>query len=161
MTAIPSPEAISNILTRIDEIPADQLESEVLDFKRWLDAKKSLAEAVKMAVCFANAEGGVVVFGVKDDVRGRQRAITGCSRYDLDTWRRGIYEGTAARITQLPEARARDRLEQFCHRPSPWLERRGKKAGLPTTWPHRWRRSWWAKASTAAHEPSTRCNGRP
>ncbi len=90
MTAIPSPEAISNILTRIDEVPADQLESETLDFKRWLNAKKSLAEAVKMAVCFANAEGGVVVFGVKDDVRGRQRAITGCSRYDLDTWRRGI-----------------------------------------------------------------------
>lgn len=99
MTAIPSPEAISNILNRIDEVPADQLESEVLDFKRWLDAKKSLAEAVKMAVCFANAEGGVVVFGVKDDVRGRQRAITGCSRYDLDTWRRGIYEGTMPNLT--------------------------------------------------------------
>ena len=37
---------------------------------------------------------------------------------------------TAARITQLPEARVRDRLDQFCYRPSPWLERRGKKSGV-------------------------------
>ena len=99
MTTIPSPEFISKLLAGIDESPADQFESEVLDFKRWIDAKKSLSEAVQMAVCFANADGGVVVFGVKDDVRGRAQAITGCTRYDLDIWRRGIYERTMPNLT--------------------------------------------------------------
>ncbi|WP_157861376.1 hypothetical protein [Desulfurivibrio alkaliphilus] len=37
---------------------------------------------------------------------------------------------TAAQLTQLPDGRTRDRLEQFCHRPNPWLERRGKKSGV-------------------------------
>jgi len=97
--SIPSHEAILRLLDKIDNLPADQLESEVLDFKRWTDAKKSLAEAVQMAVCFANANGGVVVFGVKDDVRGRAKAITGCERYDLDIWRRGIYERTMPNLT--------------------------------------------------------------
>lgn len=83
----------------MNEATADQLESEVLDFKRWVDAKKSLSEAVQMAVCFANADGGVVVFGVRDDIRGRAKAISGCERYDLDVWRRGIYERTMPNLT--------------------------------------------------------------
>lgn len=99
MTAIPSPEIILSLLDRIDDVHADDLESDVLDFKRWTDAKKSLAEAVGVAVCFANADGGVVVFGVKDDVRGRKKAVTGCDRYDLDIWRRGIYERTRPNLT--------------------------------------------------------------
>lgn len=37
---------------------------------------------------------------------------------------------TASRITQLPDARIKDRLDQFCHRQNPWLERRGKKSGV-------------------------------
>lgn len=99
MPTIPSPETISRLLAKIDEVPADHLESDVLDFKRWVDAKKSLHEAVQMAVCFANANGGVVVFGVKDDIRGRAKAISGCERYDLDVWRRGIYERTMPNLT--------------------------------------------------------------
>ena len=71
MTHIPSPETIIHLLHRLDEVPADYLESEVLDFKRWEGAKKSLSAAVQMAICFANAEGGLVVFGVRDNVKGR------------------------------------------------------------------------------------------
>ena len=37
---------------------------------------------------------------------------------------------TATRITQLPEARVRDRLDSYCHQLEPWLERRGKKSGV-------------------------------
>lgn len=96
---IPSSETIIRLLDKMNEATADQLESEVLDFKRWADAKKSLSEAVQMAVCFANADGGVVVFGVRDDIRGRANAISGCERYDLDVWRRGIYERTMPNLT--------------------------------------------------------------
>jgi ATP-dependent DNA helicase RecG len=99
MTQIPSPETIIHLLHRLDEAPADHLESEILDFKRWEGAKNSLSEAVQMAICFANAEGGVVVFGVKDGVKGRGKAITGCDRYDLDVWRRGIYESIRPHLT--------------------------------------------------------------
>jgi len=99
LPTIPSPESILKLLDRFNELTADQLESEVLDFKRWTDAKKSLSEAVQMAVCFANANGGVMVFGVKDDVRGRSKAITGCERYDLDIWQRGIYERTKPNLS--------------------------------------------------------------
>jgi ATP-dependent DNA helicase RecG len=94
MKRIPSDETILQLLDRLDDVPADALESEVLDFKRWEGAKKSLSEAVELAVCFANAEGGFFVFGVKDRVKGRASAVTNCERYDLDVWRRGIYEGT-------------------------------------------------------------------
>jgi ATP-dependent DNA helicase RecG len=71
----------------------------VLDFKHWEGAKNSLSEAVELAVCFTNADGGLAVFGVKDRVKGRASAITGCKRYDLDVWRRGIYEGTRPHLT--------------------------------------------------------------
>ena len=32
--------------------------------------------------------------------------------------------GTAARLCQLPESRMKDRLDQMCMRPNPWLDRR-------------------------------------
>jgi ATP-dependent DNA helicase RecG len=99
MKRIPSDETVLKLLDRLDDVPVDALESEVLDFKRWEGAKKSLSEAVELAVCFANAEGGLAVFGVKDRVKGRASAVTGCERYDLDVWRRGIYEGTRPHLT--------------------------------------------------------------
>jgi hypothetical protein len=58
MKRIPSDEIILQLLDRLDEVPVDALESEVLDFKRWEGANNSLSEAVELAVCFANAEGG-------------------------------------------------------------------------------------------------------
>ena len=54
--------------------------------------------AVEYAVCFANAQGGVVVFGVADRTRGRAAAIHG-PRRNLDTWRLGIYDGTKPNLT--------------------------------------------------------------
>ncbi|MCK4391686.1 ATP-binding protein, partial [Candidatus Bipolaricaulota bacterium] len=88
---------------------ADDLESDVLDFKPWEGPKKSMTAAVEYTVCFANAYGGLIVFGVKDRTRGREEAITGCERYDLDEWRRGIYQSTNPQLTvdieelQVPE----------------------------------------------------------
>jgi ATP-dependent DNA helicase RecG len=41
-----------------------------------------------------------------------------------------IDTSAAARLCQLPEARVRDRLEQLCLQPDPWLERRGRQRGV-------------------------------
>ncbi len=99
MKSIPSPETILQLLDRLNEVVADDLETECLDFKRWRGVKESMTEAVEMAVCFANAQGGMIVFGVNDSVRGRNKAVGCCDRYDLDEWLRGIYDRTRPNLT--------------------------------------------------------------
>lgn len=112
MPLIPSRYDVLQILDSLNETSADELESEVLEFKPWLpDIKENQVAAVEMGVCFANREGGLVVFGVKDRIKGRDAAITGCKGYDLDVWRRGIYEATRPHLTvdieelDVPEGR--------------------------------------------------------
>ena len=99
MKRLPSREELLALLDQLDQSPADALESDQLDFKRWQDPRASMSEAIAAAICFANADGGVLVFGVKDRVAGRGRAITGCAGYDLDTWQRAIYDGTRPNLT--------------------------------------------------------------
>jgi hypothetical protein len=79
---IPSNADILALLAALDQKTADELESEVLDFKPWQDAKESKKVAVEYAACLANTSGGVVVFGVKDNVRGRAAAVHGVGNYD-------------------------------------------------------------------------------
>jgi len=106
---IPSRDDVLRLLDQFNEHVADDLESDVLEFKPWEGAKKSMTVAVEYAVCFANAYGGLIVFGVKDRTRGREEAITGCNRYDLDVWRGSIYQSTNLHLTvdieelQVPE----------------------------------------------------------
>lgn len=92
--SVPTNLEILDLLDRLSAESADDLESQWLDFKPWTDAKGDMKVAVEYAVCFANAEGGVVVFGVADRMRGRAAAIHGARSYDLDVWRRGIFDGT-------------------------------------------------------------------
>lgn len=99
MKRLPSREEILALLDRLEQEPADALESDVLDFKRWQDVRTSMNEAVETAVCFANADGGVIVFGVRDGIVGRRQAISGCTGYDIDTWQRAIYDGTRPNLT--------------------------------------------------------------
>jgi len=101
MALIPSSEDILRLLDELDKGKvADDLESETLDFKPWLaDAKENQAVAIEAAVCFANSEGGVIVFGVRDRTRGRKAAISGCAGYDVDVWRRAIYDATRPHLT--------------------------------------------------------------
>ncbi|HEY2292789.1 MAG TPA: ATP-binding protein [Thermoanaerobaculia bacterium] len=82
------------LLDRLELEIADDLETQWLDFKPWQGVKEDMKVAVEYAACFANAEGGAVVFGVADRTRGRAKAIHGASGYDLDTWRRGIFDST-------------------------------------------------------------------
>lgn len=111
--SIPTNSEILALLDRLDREIADDLESHWLDFKPWNNPKDDMRLALEYAVCFANAEGGVVVFGVADKVRGRAVAIHGAKGYDLDVWRRGIYDGTRPNITaeveelEVPEGTGR------------------------------------------------------
>lgn len=87
------------LLERLEQEVADDLESQHLDFKPWQGPKEDLKLACEYAACFANAEGGVVVFGVADKVRGRAQAIQGARGYDLDVFNRGIFNGTRPGVT--------------------------------------------------------------
>jgi ATP-dependent DNA helicase RecG len=90
---IPTNQEIENLLDRLNTETADDLETQWLEFKPWTDPKKDMKEAVEYAVCFANTDGGALVFGVTDRVRGRDKAIHGAQGYDLDVWRKSIYDG--------------------------------------------------------------------
>jgi ATP-dependent DNA helicase RecG len=101
--SIPTNSEILALLDRLDTEIADDLETLWLDFKPWTGPKQDMKVAVEYAACFANAQGGVVVFGVADKVRGRSAAIHGAQGYDLDTWRRGIFEATRPNLTVTVE----------------------------------------------------------
>ena len=92
--SVPDIAEIARLLEQLERCIADELESEFLDFKPWQSPKYDLRLACEYAVCFANAGGGVAVFGVADKVRGRAQAILGARGYDLDVFRRGIFDGT-------------------------------------------------------------------
>lgn len=102
MTA-PSDHEILKRLDQLDRETADDLESQWLEFKPWADPKSDMRVAIEYAVCFANAEGGVVVFGVADRTRGRVAAIHGAKDYNLDVWRRGIFDGTRPNLNVTVE----------------------------------------------------------
>lgn len=89
------------LLARLDEVEADGLESQDLDFKEWpADDRHAIRLAVDMAVCMANGGGGTVVLGVRDRVVGRARAILGIPvSADPHQLKRDIYERTAPKLT--------------------------------------------------------------
>ena len=100
---IPSNADILGLLPRLDRGIAEDIESQWLEFKPWDGPKESMKIAVEYAVCFANAGGGAVVFGVADKTRGRAAAIHGARGYNLDTWRRGIYDATNPKLSVTVE----------------------------------------------------------
>lgn len=89
-----SNDEILKLLDQLDYTVADNLESPNLDFKPWNNPKEAMKIAIEYAACFANGDGGVIVFGVSDGITGRSKAIHGVSNYNLDTWRRGIFDST-------------------------------------------------------------------
>ena len=92
--SIPDTAQLMALLDQLEHCVADDLESQFIDFKPWQGTKEDLRVACEYAACFANASGGVVVFGVADKVRGRLQAILGARGFDLDIFRRGIFDGT-------------------------------------------------------------------
>ncbi len=97
------------LLDRLDDTIADNLETQWLDFKPWSDPKSDMRVAIEYAACLANADGGVIIFGVADEVRGRSKAIHGAKGYDLDVWRRGIYQGVLPNLNvEIEELRVQE-----------------------------------------------------
>lgn len=72
-----STQEIAALLPLLDEQYADDLEDETLDFKECADEIRLKEFAREMAICFGNARGGTIVFGVKDRVKGQSKAIVG------------------------------------------------------------------------------------
>ncbi len=101
--SIPTTAEIRALLDRLETEVADDLESQWIDFKPWSNPKDDMRVAVETAVCFANAEGGVIVFGVADRTRGKAVAIHGAKGYDLDVWRRGIFDATRPNLAVTVE----------------------------------------------------------
>ena len=97
--SIPDTAQLLTLLDRLEHGIADDLESQFLDFKPWQGPKEDLKLACEYAVCFANASGGVVVFGIADKVRGRSHAIEGAKGYDLDIFRRVFLTAHALALT--------------------------------------------------------------
>lgn len=100
---IPTNDEILASLAQLDHVEADALEGPHLDFKPWNEPKSCMKAAVEYAVCFANADGGVVVFGISDGTRGRSAAIHGAKGYDLDVWRRGLFDSTRPNLGVIVE----------------------------------------------------------
>jgi len=123
--SIPNNAEILTLLDQLATHTADALESQWLEFKPWQDSRDDMKIAVEYAVCFANAEGGVIVFGVVDQTRGRVSAIRGVLGYDLDTWQRGIYAATVPHLSvdieelAVPEGTGRLLLVRVPKGPSP------------------------------------------
>jgi ATP-dependent DNA helicase RecG len=92
---------VRTLLARLDEVEADALASQDLDFKEWpADDRRAIRMAVDMAVCMANGGGGTVVLGVRDRIVGRPRAILGVPlTAEPHQLKREIYERTAPKLT--------------------------------------------------------------
>lgn len=96
--SIPGREQILVILDQLEHCVGDALENQFLDFKRSQGPKEDLKVACEYASCFANALGGVLVFGIDDKMKGREQAILGVSGHNPDIFRRGIFSGTRPSI---------------------------------------------------------------
>ena len=68
---------VEALLGGLNELCADELESQHLDFKEWdpRSTNQSVWTAVWAALCMANGGDGTVVFGVADNRVGRECAI--------------------------------------------------------------------------------------
>lgn len=99
-------DQILELLPQLDQVVADELEDQDLDFKEW--NTRSTDDAVKlvieMAVCMANGGGGTIVFGVRDRAAGRSNAIFGVPlEIDVNRLKRSVYDSTDPKITPVFE----------------------------------------------------------
>jgi ATP-dependent DNA helicase RecG len=115
--------------------PASAFESDHLEFKEPADSvKKTLAILAETAVCLSNAEGGIIVLGVRDDATTRGDALVGVDarHYPTDHIRRGIFERTAPPLTLLAEERLVDGVRLVILRVPAGVTIHSTSAGLAT-----------------------------
>jgi len=129
-----SSQDITALLNELEWRIADELEDQDLDFKRW-DSKsrdKAVQKLVQMAVCMANGDGGSVVFGVVDRVKGRDQAILGVpSEIDVNLLKKAVYDQTDPHIMpvfeelRVPEGTGRLLVMQVYPGMPPYTDTRG------------------------------------
>lgn len=92
---------IPALLGQLENKIADELEGQELDFKQWEDNFKEMMKIlVRAVVSFANAGEGMVIVGVKERVKGCEKAILGVPRsVDALSVQRSIYDNTEPHIT--------------------------------------------------------------
>jgi len=94
-----SKKEILEFLKKLENTTASEFESETLEFKEWMANPKKLYKMLaEYAVCFANQKGGTIVLGVKNRVKGKEKAITGCGGYNIAEIKSRIYEATDPKI---------------------------------------------------------------
>lgn len=82
-------------------VTAGDLEGQQLDFKEpCASVKETCILLAEAAVCFANAHGGRIVLGVKDDATTRAAALVGVPLdYSLEIVQRGVFDRTTPPLT--------------------------------------------------------------
>ena len=93
---------IEALLPELESVAADTLEDQDLDFKEWIarSREKAVDQVVEMAVCMANGGGGTVVFGVRDRVAGRDKALPGVPlEIDTNLLVKAVYDRTDPKLT--------------------------------------------------------------
>ena len=99
---MPTKEEVVDLLTKLDAVCADELESQTLDFKEWdrQGIKGAIALIVETVICLANGGGGTLVVGVQDRTVGRAKAILGVpDSIDVNQLKRAIYDKTDPKLT--------------------------------------------------------------
>lgn len=96
--------ATADALRRIEDGDAARdLESLRLDFKEATDLKSTMKIVADAAVCFANAEGGEIVIGVRDSASG-PAAYTGVPQaLTVENLQRGVFDRTRPQLTCIVE----------------------------------------------------------
>ncbi len=126
---------IKTLLTELNHCIADEFEDQDLDFKQWnmKSRKDAIKIVVQMAVCMANGGGGTVVFGVADQVKGRNQAILGVPpEIDLHRLKKAVYDQTDPKITPIfeelhvPEGTGRLLLMQISPGIPPYTDSAGR-----------------------------------
>ncbi len=91
------PDLLNQLETRI----ADDLEGQELDFKQWEEnIREMIRILVRSVVSFANAGEGMIIVGVKERTKGKEKAILGVPRdIDILDLQKSIYDKTEPHIT--------------------------------------------------------------
>lgn len=91
-------------LRRLEEgALARDLESQRLDFKEATDLKATMKIVADAAVCFANADGGEIVVGVRDAGRGTDAYVGLPDSLNGENLQRGVFDRTRPQLTCVVE----------------------------------------------------------
>jgi ATP-dependent DNA helicase RecG len=113
---------------------ARDLESQQLEFKQpKTTIKDTLAMLADAAVCFANADGGLIILGVDDKATKRTEALVGVPLdYSVEIIRRGIFDRTSPPLTLILNERIEDGVRLLALEVPAGVAIHSNSAGLAT-----------------------------